>query len=101
MPRHPVCSPNPPCFLSRNGGRIMATTSPPVVVGLFHERGRADDAVKELLRLGFPETAVGVAARTPLTEKVGNQWEVGATTGAVAGAAAGPLLGLAVAAGLM
>jgi hypothetical protein len=68
---------------------------------LFHDRGRADDAVKELLRLKFPESAIGLAARTPLTEKIGNQWEVGAATGAVAGGATGTLLGIAVAGGLM
>jgi hypothetical protein len=79
----------------------MSTTSRPVVVGLFHDRSRADDAVNELLRLGYPENRIGVAARTPLTEKVGNQWEVGAATGAVAGGATGTLLGIAVASGLM
>lgn len=79
----------------------MATNSRPVVVGLFHDRNRADDAVKELLRIGLPESAIGVAARTPLTEKIGNQWEIGAATGAVAGGATGTLLGVAVASGLM
>ena len=79
----------------------MSDLSRPVVVGVFHERSRADEAVNELLRLGFPDSAIGVAARTPLTEKVGNQWEVGAATGAVAGGATGTLLGIAVATGLM
>jgi hypothetical protein len=79
----------------------MANISRPVVVGLFHDRSRADDAVKELIRHGFPETAIGVAARTPLTEKFGNQWDVGAATGAIGGGATGTLLGIAVASGLM
>jgi hypothetical protein len=79
----------------------MSITSKDIVVGLFHERGRADDAVKELLRLGISDSAIGVAARTPLTEKIGNQWELGAATGAVAGGATGTLLGIAVASGLM
>lgn len=79
----------------------MSTASRPVVVGLFHDRSRADEAVKELLRFGFPEAAIGVAARSPLTEKIGNQWDVGAATGAVAGGATGTLLGIAVATGLM
>jgi len=79
----------------------MTATSRSAVVGVFHDRGRADEAVQELLRLGFPETAIGVAARTALTEKVGNQWDVGAATGAVAGGATGTLLGIAVASGLM
>jgi len=87
--------------LSKTEGRYMATTSRPVVVGLFHDRGRADEAVQELLRLGFPESAIGVATRTALTEKIGNQWDVGAATGAVAGGATGTLLGVAVASGLM
>jgi hypothetical protein len=79
----------------------MSTTSRPAVVAVFHERGQADEAVKELVRLGFPEADIGVAARETFTEPVGSQWDVGAATGAAAGGATGTLLGIAVAAGLI
>src|SRR5438046_2658744 len=79
----------------------MSATIRPVTVGLFHDRGRAEEAVKELLRLGFTAGDIGIAARAPLTERSGSQWDVGAATGAVAGGATGTLLGIAVAAGLM
>ena len=79
----------------------MLVTTRPVVVAVFHDRGQADAAVKELVRLGFPEADIGVAAREPLTEPVGSQWDVGAAAGAAAGGATGTLLGIAVAAGLI
>jgi hypothetical protein len=74
------------------------------VVGVFHDRASADQALAELRRLGFADDRLGVVARDeplPATDADGTEWEIGATTGAVAGGATGTLLGIAVAAGLI
>jgi hypothetical protein len=74
------------------------------VVGMFHDRPSAEQAIEELRRLGFGDECLGVAVRDGpeiVTDADGTEWEIGATAGAIAGGATGTLLGIAVAAGLI
>jgi hypothetical protein len=75
-----------------------------VVVGVFHDRAAARQAVDELRLAGFPEDQIGVAAREggfaaeTDTAAAGSRWEEGAVTGAATGAGVGALWALGIAA---
>src|SRR5436309_2353794 len=78
----------------------MAVIDHAVVVGVYAERAPAQQAVEELIRVGFPEDQIGIVARDSSPRKA-SPWEEGAATGAVTGAGMGALWGLAVAAGML
>lgn len=71
-----------------------------MVVGVFEDRQKAQQAVQELRRLGFEEDQIGVASRemggTPKTPKEGTYAEEGAAAGLAAGAGIGALWGLGI-----
>jgi hypothetical protein len=74
----------------------------PTVIGIFHDRARAERAVEELRRAGFRQNQIGVVVRdeeppTGLTVQGDVRAEKGAATGAVAGGILGSLLGAATA----
>jgi uncharacterized protein (TIGR02271 family) len=78
-----------------------------VVVGVFHERGDADNAVAALRKAGFSESSIGVVARNvtatgtnPVVAE-GSNMASGAAWGAAAGLGAGGLVGLGVLAGVI
>lgn len=76
-------------------------------VGVFHSHEQAQRAVKELRRLGFSETQIGVASKQGAirgasnTEAVALDTTAGAATGAAAGLGIGALWGIGIAAGLL
>jgi hypothetical protein len=74
------------------------------VLGVFQTRVAAEDAILELKRVGFPDSAIGMVARNPdgtvKTVKGGETMaEEGLAAGAIVGAGAGTLIGLGVLAG--
>jgi hypothetical protein len=78
------------------------------IVGVFSDRGQAQQAIRELRGAGFGEDQIGVLARgheerpvSETREDKGNQWEEGAVTGAITGAGIGGLWALGIAAGLL
>jgi hypothetical protein len=81
------------------------------VVGVFPNRGQAQQAVSELRRLGFREDQIGVLGRESVaagateastTAKTGHSKAVeGAATGVAAGAGVGALWALGIAAGML
>jgi hypothetical protein len=84
----------------------MTTSERSTVVGVFHDRTHAEQAVDELRRRGFRDEQIGVAARSgdhaaAVAEGEETKWAAGAAAGAVGGGATGTLLGVAVAAGLI
>jgi len=79
-----------------------------VVVGVFQDRSRAQEAVQELRRVGFEESHIGVVTRdestgqTKTTKKgEGSHAGEGAAIGVAAGAGVGALWALGIAAGLL
>jgi uncharacterized protein (TIGR02271 family) len=84
----------------------MATQKESIVVGVFKERDRAQQAVDELKRAGFRDDQIGVAGRGDKDwrggiEEQGSYAEEGAATGAIAGAGIGGLWALGIAAGFL
>lgn len=83
------------------------------VVGSFANRTEAQDAVRSLREVGFPEEQIGILGKRmeyhgETTSHSGlpndpthSRWEEGTGVGAAAGAVTGTGLGLAVAAGLI
>jgi hypothetical protein len=76
----------------------MATGQNSVIVGVFEHRPRAEQAVAELWRAGFPHDRIDMVTREGETEATPNlhlQDEVGtgAIAGAVGGASAGAIAG--------
>jgi len=68
------------------------------VVGLFHDRRRAEDAVRDLKAAGFPDDRIGLAMQdqssgTPAAD-TGAEAATGAAAGAVSGGVVGGLIGL-------
>lgn len=68
------------------------------VVGLFRDRHRADDAIRDLQAAGFSDDRIGVAMQdqssaTPAAD-TGAQAATAAATGAVSGGVVGGLIGL-------
>jgi len=78
-----------------------------VVVGVFQDRSRAQQAVQELRRVGFTEEQIGVVARDEATGEAkttkgeGSHAGEGAAIGVAAGAGVGALWALGIAAGLL
>ena len=69
------------------------------VVGLFHDRGDAEEAIRDLKSAGFTEQQIGVAmqdgsAQQDLIEQTGSTAAEGAAKGAVSGGVVGGLIGL-------
>jgi len=98
---------------------MMNTSSRTTVVGVFHDRQHAQQAVAELKRAGFSEADIGVIARdddktatgttgtsttgtsTTGTGEKGSHVAAGAATGVAAGAGVGALWALGIAAGML
>lgn len=86
----------------------MASRKSTTVVGVFHDREQAQQAVNELRRAGFRESQIGVAARdgeevtgaTRMDAEENNAAE-GALAGIAAGAGVGTLWGIGIVAGLL
>jgi uncharacterized protein (TIGR02271 family) len=69
------------------------------VVGLFHERRQAEQAINELKDAGFREDQIGVLMQDPqsqkgLAESTGTKVSESAASGAIGGGVAGGVLGL-------
>jgi len=86
----------------------MATTQRSTVVGVFHDRNHAQEAVRALRQAGFQEDQIGVVARdneasatTETTKAKGSHAGEGAAIGVAAGAGTGALWALGIAAGLL
>ena len=83
----------------------MGTNEHPVVVGIFHERTEAQQAIRELKQEGFREEQIGVLARNVEGEievntqqtPTGAKLAAGAGVGAAAGAGIGVLWALGIA----
>jgi len=78
------------------------------VVGLFTERSKARQAIRELRDAGFREDQIGLMATDSVevkraTEKTTGEsnWEEGAIAGGIAGASVGGLWGVAIAMGAL
>ncbi len=85
----------------------MQNRKPSTVVGVFEDRNHADEAVSELLKVGFRTDQIGVAMRRDrivpdaVTEKPDSHASSGAVTGAVTGLGLGALTGLGVLSGVI
>ena len=85
----------------------MKASQRSVVVGVFQDRSRAQQAVQELRNVGFSEDHIGVVTRDETTGKTktakgdGSYAGEGAAIGAAAGAGVGALWALGIAAGLL
>jgi len=85
----------------------MTVVNHATVVGVFHDRRSAQQAVEELRRVGFREDQIGVVARDNIVMGATaapaetSKWEEGAATGVAAGAGVGALWALGIAAGLL
>jgi uncharacterized protein (TIGR02271 family) len=69
------------------------------IVGLFHERRHAEEAIRDLKAAGFTEQQIGVAMQNreeqqSLIDDTGSQAAEGAAKGAVSGGIVGGLIGL-------
>jgi hypothetical protein len=67
------------------------------VVGLFHDRRRADDAIRDLRASGFPDDRIGLAMQDQTdgsATEPGAETANAAATGAVSGGVVGGLIGL-------
>ena len=68
------------------------------VVGLFRDRRRADDAIRDLKTSGFPDDRIGLAMQDPSSgtaaADTGDQAATGVAAGAVSGGVVGGLIGL-------
>lgn len=77
-----------------------------MVLGVFHDRTQAEDAISELERLGYNPKDISIVMRDQgqaeeLAADTGADVVGGATTGAVTGGALGALAGLLVANGIL
>src|SRR4051794_32262025 len=86
----------------------MAEAKRTVVVGVFEDRRKAQQAVAELTRAGFREEQIGVVAQdkeavtgAKATADKGSHAAEGAVTGVAAGAGVGALWALGIAAGVL
>jgi uncharacterized protein (TIGR02271 family) len=84
----------------------VTTKQRPTVVGVFHDRGRAQEAVRALKQAGFRDDQIGVVAQDKeaagaVTEKKGSHAAEGAVAGVAAGAGVGALWALGIAAGFL
>ncbi len=61
----------------------------PTIVGIFPDRGSADDAIDELRKLGFGDDQIGFAVRGGTATATDNQAGEGAGAGMLAGAGVG------------
>jgi hypothetical protein len=67
------------------------------VVGLFRDRGRADDAIRDLRASGFPDDRIGLAMQDQGLDTAADTGALAANaaaTGAVSGGVVGGLIGL-------
>src|SRR5262245_44577448 len=73
------------------------------VVGVFNDRVRAQEALREVRAAGFSENQIGLIAREGdrSTADAGDNVLAGATAGAAAGAGVGALWALGIAAGVL
>lgn len=87
----------------------MAFQQRSTVVGVFHDRAHADQAVAELMKAGFTQNQIGVAMRHEegasatgaTTDATDSHAGSGAITGALTGLGLGALAGLGVLAGVI
>jgi hypothetical protein len=86
----------------------MATTRRSIIVGVFEDRRKADQAVNELRTAGFSEDQIGVVMRyghsgahASVTREHGTYAEEGGVAGVLAGAGLGALAGLGVLSGVI
>src|SRR4051794_36247582 len=88
----------------------MAMPQRTTVVGVFHDRRMANDAIEALKQAGFRDDQIGVAGRYSdeasatggaTTEEGGTNWEEGAVIGGLTGAGLGALVGLGILAGII
>ncbi len=85
----------------------MTTTTRSTVVGVFHDRSHANQAIEDLKRAGFREDQIGLVAHDDrgtgdaADAARGSHAGTGAVTGAVAGAGVGALWALGIMAGLL
>jgi hypothetical protein len=86
----------------------MTPTTRTTVVGVFDDRTRAQEALRELRNAGFREDDIGVIARdgetrteTTTGTDTGSNVLAGAGAGAAAGAGVGALWALGIAAGML
>ena len=75
-----------------------------VVVGVFADQGQARQSLHELHQAGFPDEHIGflvrdeaMSPREGTTEKLGEETEIDATSGAVTGGVLGGVIGAAAA----
>lgn len=76
------------------------------VIGVFHDREDAEQAIRELLDAGFSRDTIGVATRDRdvqgrVLEETGTKSAEGAAAGAVSGGVLGGILGLLVGVGAL
>jgi len=80
------------------------------VVGVFHDRRMANDAIDALKKAGFRDDQIGVVGRYAdevtdtaemATTDKGTNWEEGAVVGTLTGAGLGALVGLGILAGII
>jgi hypothetical protein len=79
-----------------------------MIIGVFQDPARAQQAVRDLRAVGFRDDQIGFLARRVEGEAVvgtndptHSQWEEGAAVGAASGAVAGGLWALGIAAGML
>jgi hypothetical protein len=63
------------------------------VVGLFHDRRRAEDAIRDLKASGFPDDRIGLAMQDQNADSPAGDTGAEAATGAAAGAVSGGVVG--------
>lgn len=77
------------------------------VIGVFHNHEEAQQAINELLAIGFDENQIGVVAKEPRPHEDLHTYEAtehavqGAAAGAAVGLGAGTLWGLGIVAGIL
>lgn len=77
------------------------------VIGIFHNRDEAQQAINELIAIGFDENQIGVVARDgevvaePHAHEATEHAVQGAAAGAAVGLGAGALWGLGIVAGIL
>jgi uncharacterized protein (TIGR02271 family) len=86
----------------------MASTRKATIVGVFEDRARADQAIRDLRAAGFRDDQIGVASGRGETDTWAETKEsgethadTGALTGALTGAGLGALAGLGILAGII
>jgi uncharacterized membrane protein len=71
----------------------MTTMQRAVVVGVFTERSRAEEAIDELHRAGFTDQQIGFIVRNATTFDMADETTADSTTGAAVGAVSGGVVG--------